>query len=79
MAAEDAQRLAMKEGDRIRLHNQRGRYEGTCRLGPIKPGFLQVHWPEGNVLLSRRFDPISGEPDYNAAVSVEPVETEPRP
>jgi hypothetical protein len=36
---------------------------------------LQVHWPEGNVLIPyKRFDPDSGEPDYNAVVEVIPLE-----
>ena len=38
----------------------------------MKPGNLEVHWPEGNVLLCREeIDLASHEPDYNAIVSVE--------
>ena len=38
----------------------------------MKPGNLEVHWPEGNVLLSREeIDIASHEPDYNAIVSME--------
>lgn len=33
----------------------------------------RVYWPEGNVLIPRRVDPISGEPDYNAWVKIEKV------
>jgi hypothetical protein len=32
---------------------------------------LQAFWPECNGLVSRRYDPVSGEPDYNAVVAVE--------
>ena len=39
-------------------------------IAPVKPGSLQVYWPEGNVLIGRRLDPASGEPDYNATVRV---------
>ena len=41
---------------------------------PISPGNLEVHWPEGNTLLSASaIDPDSMEPDYNAAVTLEPL------
>ena len=41
---------------------------------PIKPGNLEVHWPEGMPLLSGdAIDPDSMEPDYNATVTVEPI------
>ena len=37
---------------------------------------LQVHWPEGNVLIAGgpdRREPESKVPDYNAVVTVEPL------
>jgi hypothetical protein len=34
----------------------------------MKQRHLQTYWPETNVLIPRRFDPVSGEPDYNAFV-----------
>jgi hypothetical protein len=41
------------------------------RLAPIRAGNLQIHWPEGNVLLAAgRVDPRCGIPDYNAEVDV---------
>jgi hypothetical protein len=44
------------------------------RIDAIKPRTLEVHWPEGNVLLSREeVDRLSREPDYNAVVTVERV------
>ncbi len=39
----------------------------------MKPRHLQAYWPEVNVLIPRRFDPVSGEPDYNAFVKAEPI------
>jgi hypothetical protein len=39
----------------------------------MKERHLQAYWPETNVLISRLFDPVSGEPDYNCVVTVEPV------
>jgi hypothetical protein len=41
------------------------------KAAPITPGNLEVHWPEGNVLLSASaIDPDSMEPDYNALVTL---------
>jgi hypothetical protein len=47
---------------------------GRAFVDDIKPGNLEVHWPEGNVLLSREeVDRASREPDYNAVVSLEKI------
>jgi hypothetical protein len=47
-------------------------FDGTLLAAPIKAGNLEVHWPEGIVLLSAAaIDPESMEPDYNALVSIE--------
>ena len=43
----------------------------TVHFAPVKSRTLQVYWPEGNALISRRVDPISGEPDYKTVVKVE--------
>ena len=47
-----------------------GELRGRVRLADIHEGNLQAHWPEGNVLIERRYDPVSAEPDYNALVEV---------
>ena len=71
---EDADRLGLRDGDRIRLVSRCGSYMGRVRIDRIKPGNLEVHWPEGNGLLSREeIDLASREPDFNAVVSVEKV------
>ncbi len=72
VSREDAARLGLRDGDRVRLTSAVGRYEGRARIEEMKPGNLQVHWPEGNVLLSREeIDAVSHEPDYNAVVTLE--------
>ena len=84
VAPEDAARLGLRHGDRIVLHAVRGaepragmpnpgvgEFRGVCHLAPVKPGTLQAYWPECNVLISSRLDPISKEPDYNAWVTLE--------
>ena len=48
-----------------------GTMAGVCSIGPCREGHLQAFWPECNTLIGRRYDPVSGEPDYNAFVTVE--------
>ena len=72
ISQEDAERFGVRDGDSIRLTSKNGTYTGVVRVDRIKPGNLQVHWPEGNCLLSREeIDIASREPDYNAVVTVE--------
>jgi len=69
--ADDAQSLGLTEGARVRLSNDLGRFEGVCRIRRMAPHCIAAYWPEANVLIARRMDPVSGEPDYNAYVTVE--------
>jgi molybdopterin-dependent oxidoreductase alpha subunit len=74
ISREDAVRLGVHDGERIRLTSRAGSYVGSVKIDRIKPGNLEVHWPEGNGLLSQgEIDPASREPDYNALVTVEKV------
>jgi predicted molibdopterin-dependent oxidoreductase YjgC len=71
---EDAATLYLRNGDPIRVVSEDGHFQGRAFLAPIARGNLQVHWPEGNVLLSPgHCDPVGGVPDYNAWVRVEPL------
>lgn len=74
MHPEDAQAVGAAEGARVRLRSDCGEWIGIARLAPMKRRYLQAYWPETNGLISRRFDPVSGEPDYNVLVTVEPVD-----
>jgi molybdopterin-dependent oxidoreductase alpha subunit len=70
----DAERLDLRDGDAILLRNEVGELRGRCRIAPLAPGNVQVHWPEGNVLLRRGVcDPECGIPDYNAMVELERI------
>lgn len=74
MNPEDAARLHLRQGDAVRLVNVAGEFKGRVFLAPIAAGNLQVHWPEGNVLLiGGRRDAAGGVPDYSAEVRVEAV------
>jgi molybdopterin-dependent oxidoreductase alpha subunit len=74
VSAEDADRLGLAEGAAIQLASPHGRYRGRVFRAAIKPGNLEVHWPEGNILLGPEIDPDSLEPDYNAVVTIEAVQ-----
>ena len=70
IAAQDAERLGLRNGDAVVLRNQLGELGGRIKIDRIKPGCLQAHWPEANVLIpAGRLDP-SGVPDYNVAVEL---------
>jgi molybdopterin-dependent oxidoreductase alpha subunit len=72
ISAADAGRLGLRPGDRVLLRNEFGTLEGRVFIAEITPGNLQIHWPEGNVLLDRtRRSSASGVPDYNTLVTLE--------
>jgi anaerobic selenocysteine-containing dehydrogenase len=73
MAKEDAERLGLRNRDPILLRNDRGEFRGRVKIDRIKPGSIQGHWPEVNVVVpAGRLDP-SGVPDYNAVVEIIPL------
>jgi molybdopterin-dependent oxidoreductase alpha subunit len=74
ISAGDLARLGLPSGARVRLHSEFGQFEGTLRPARIRDGNIEVHWPEGNTLLSGTHrDPESLAPDYNATVTIEAV------
>jgi len=70
---EDAAALGLDSDDPVRLVNDEGdAFDGRVFTAPIARGNLQVHFPEGNVLVARDVvDAVGGVPDYNARVRVE--------
>jgi molybdopterin-dependent oxidoreductase alpha subunit len=71
MHPEDAAELHLARGDRVELVSEVGRYSGRIHPVLMARGNLQVHWPEGNVLIRRGVvDQVGGVPDYNAWVEV---------
>jgi molybdopterin-dependent oxidoreductase alpha subunit len=73
IAEADLARVGLRDGDRARLVSQTGRFDVTLRRADIRPGVVQAYWPECNVVIGRRIDPRSEEPDYNAVVRIERV------
>ncbi len=74
MSQVDAEQLGLTDGNGVILKNELGELKGRVFIAPIKPGNLQVHWPEGNVLLDKSKRSKEGVPDYNALVRLEKAE-----
>jgi anaerobic selenocysteine-containing dehydrogenase len=75
----DAAELGVAGGERVVLRSGTGSMEAQAMLAPVARGTLQVHWPEGEVLIDRRRrSSASGIPEYTAVVTVEvPSRAEP--
>ncbi|MBO0867774.1 MAG: FdhF/YdeP family oxidoreductase [Micromonosporaceae bacterium] len=68
----DADRFGLADGDPVVLSSPNGTLRGRALRAPVTPGNLQVHWPEGEVLIDRtRRSPQAHMPDYNAIVTLE--------
>jgi molybdopterin-dependent oxidoreductase alpha subunit len=74
LSPEDASRLVLSDGSPVLVRSDDGELRGRAKVAPIRPGNVQVFFPEGNVLIkSGIHDPVSLIPDYNAVVEVVPV------
>ncbi len=70
ISPEDAEKFGLSENDGVLVRSETGEMTGVIKLSPLKPGTVQAYWPEANVLIPRRTDPVSGEPDYNVEVEI---------
>ena len=73
ISAADAARLGLSEGAPVILRNDHGELRCSVFTAPIAPGNVQVHWPEGNVLIGHRRSAEADVPDYNARVEIVPA------
>jgi predicted molibdopterin-dependent oxidoreductase YjgC len=71
VSRQDARALDLSDGARVRLASPYGMFVGRVLTAPVRPGNLEVHWPEGAALLGPELDPESMEPDFNAVVTVQ--------
>ena len=68
----DASGQGLADGDAVVLVSPAGRMRARVFYAPVTAGTLQVHWPEGEVLLDRgRRSPQARIPDYNTFVTVQ--------
>ena len=74
LSHKDAKRLGLDDGDPIVLRSSTGILRGRVRREKLPAGSIQVHWPEGNVLIEsgpEHREPRSNVPDYTAIVTLE--------
>jgi molybdopterin-dependent oxidoreductase alpha subunit len=69
MAAADAARLAVEEGDRIVVETDTGALEVSAAIVDIRPGNLAMYYPEANALVPRRIDARSKTPAFKSVVA----------
>jgi molybdopterin-dependent oxidoreductase alpha subunit len=74
MNVADVARLGLDDGDEITVVNDHGTLAGSVVIADIAPGSLQVHWPEGNILVDPDLRSARAEiPAYKETVGrVEP-------
>jgi predicted molibdopterin-dependent oxidoreductase YjgC len=73
--AADAAALGLRDGAPVVLRSATGEMRGRLKLTRLPTQTLQVHWPEGNVLIAsgaEHREPRSHVPDYNAVVTLTP-------
>lgn len=76
MHESDARERDLRDGQAIAVHSAIARLSGRLRIADVAPGTIVGYWPRANRLIVGRYDPVSGQPDYNCAVR---VEAEPTP
>ena len=71
ISAHDASSLGVCDGEEVLLRSEVGELRGRAKLAPMRPGNVQVHWPESQQLIRRGVrDPECGIPDFNAVVEI---------
>jgi anaerobic selenocysteine-containing dehydrogenase len=74
IAASDARRLGIAGGQAILVRSPAGEVRARAHLAPIRPGNVQMFYPEANPLIEAgRRDPVALVPDYNATVEIVPL------
>jgi molybdopterin-dependent oxidoreductase alpha subunit len=68
----DADRLGLADGAPVVVRSSHGELRAQVHRAPLRPGNVQVFYPEGNVLLPGGHRDRSGVPDYNTTVEVVP-------
>ena len=77
MAAADAARLGLGEGQRVRVRSASGAMNVRVALVDIRAGNCAMYYPEANVLVPARLDERSKTPAFKSvAVTVEPLGTQ---
>jgi hypothetical protein len=68
----DADALNLVEGEQVVLRSDIGSMNARVKIVVLPSRSIQVHWPEGNVLIDAGInEDASRIPDYNAVVTIE--------
>ena len=71
ISPEDAAGLGLDEGAPVLVRSGSGEVRARAHLAPLRPGNLQMFWPECNAVIEAGVrDPVSFVPDYNAVVEL---------
>jgi predicted molibdopterin-dependent oxidoreductase YjgC len=73
ISAEDAGRIGVGEGDPLLVRSGCGEVRARAHVARIRPGNVQMFFPECNPLIRAGERDASGVPDYNAVVEVLPA------
>ena len=69
LAAEDAARLGVAEGDPVEVRTEAGRMRVVAAIVDIRAGNLAMYYPEANALVPRRLDPRSKTPAFKSVIA----------
>jgi molybdopterin-dependent oxidoreductase alpha subunit len=69
MAAEDAARLGVAEGEPVMVETESGRLEVSAAIASLRPGNLAMYYPEANALVPRRVDSRSKTPAFKSVAA----------
>jgi molybdopterin-dependent oxidoreductase alpha subunit len=70
----DAAVLKVVQGDRVLVRSDVGSMNALVKIVALPSRSVQVHWPEGNVLIDAGInEDASRIPDYNAVVTIEKI------
>jgi molybdopterin-dependent oxidoreductase alpha subunit len=73
ISTEDAASIGLIDGAEVLVRSEVGELLGRAKVAPMRPGNVQVHWPESQQLIRRGVrDPECGIPDFNAVVELLP-------
>lgn len=73
ISADDAGRIGVGEGDPLIVRSGTGEVRARAHVARMRPGNVQMFFPECNPLIAAGLTDTSGVPDYNAVVEVLPA------
>ena len=69
MAAEDARRLGLAEGDRVAVETEIGAMNVSVAVIDIRAGNLAMYYPEANAIVPRKLDERSKTPAFKSVIA----------